>query len=183
VISQREDVEVLLDEAALAARVGELGRRITEDYRHGDLTALVVLKGSYVFAADLLRRIDLPLAVEFIGLRSYGSRRQTSGVVEITMDVQSPLEGKNILIVEDIVDTGLTLSYLKENLATRNPASVKVACLLRKLDRAEVDVPVEYLGFDIPDRFVVGYGLDEAEKWRNLPFVGVLADEPLKRLF
>ncbi len=153
-----------------------MGRQITEDYRGKSLTALVVLKGSFIFAADLLRTIDLPLMVEFIGLRSYGAQHSSSGVVEITMDVKHPLRDHDVLIVEDIVDTGLTISYLRENLGTRMPASVRLAALLRKPARTVVDVPIDYLGFTVPDRFVVGYGLDDAGKMRNLPFIGALGD-------
>ena len=135
------------------------------------------MKGSFIFASDLIRAIDLPLTVEFIGLRSYGSGRSSSGAVEITMDVKYPLDGEDVLIVEDIVDTGLTISYLRKNLSTRGPASVKLASLLHKPSRAIVEVPVDYLGFTIPDRWVVGYGLDDDGQLRNLPFVGVMPSE------
>jgi hypoxanthine phosphoribosyltransferase len=165
------ELDILIDEETLVARVREMGRQIGEDYRQKDLVVLVVLKGSFVFAADLIRNIDLPLTVEFIGLKSYGNSRTTSGVVQITLDVKYPLNGKDVLIVEDIVDTGLTISYLMNNLATRLPASVKLACLLHKKARTEVEVPIEYLGFKVPDRYVIGYGLDDSGRGRNLPYI------------
>ncbi|MCP4599638.1 MAG: hypoxanthine phosphoribosyltransferase [Proteobacteria bacterium] len=168
--------DVLIDEETVAKRVAEMGRQIALDYKGKNLTALVVLKGSFVFAADLLRSIDLPLRVEFIGLRSYGSRHETSGAVEITLDAKYPLSGHDVLIVEDIVDTGMTISYLKKNIATRMPASVKLASLLHKTARTIEDVKIDYLGFTVPNRFVVGYGLDESGLLRNLPFVGALRD-------
>lgn len=170
-------MDVILDRETISRRVTEMGLQITKDYQGKDLTALVVLKGSFVFAADLLRAIDLPMRVEFIGLRSYGSRRETSGVVEITLDAKFPLTGKDVLVVEDIVDTGLTISYLMKNLATRMPNSVKLATLLHKPARTTVEVPIDYLGFTVPDRYVVGYGLDDAGKFRNLPFVGALKND------
>jgi hypoxanthine phosphoribosyltransferase len=167
--------EVLIDEAAISRRVAEIGRTITEDYRGQPLVALAVLKGSFIFAADLLRAIDTPLAVEFIGLRSYlGGRTSSSGVVEITHDVKYPLGGHHVLVVEDIVDTGLTLDYLIKNLATRSPLSIKVAALLHKPARTVKKVPIDYLGFEIPDEFVVGYGLDFDGRYRNLPHIAVL---------
>lgn len=166
--------EILLDEETIARRVAELGRRISKDYAGKSLTALVVLKGSFVFAADLLRAIDVPIKVEFIGLRSYGSRTSTSGVVEITMDVKYSLTGHDVLIIEDIVDTGLTIDYLKSNLATRKPASIKLASLLHKPDRVVNDVSIDYLGFTVPNEFVIGYGLDFDGRYRDLPYVGIL---------
>ena len=165
-------IDVLFDVEAIAHRVAVLGQEISTDYANGHLTVLVVLKGSFVFAADLIRAIDLPMNVEFIGLRSYGSRQETSGVVQITMDVKHPLGGQDILIVEDIVDTGLTVDYLKANLATRKPASIKLAALLHKPSRTEKAVDIDYLGFTVPDRFVIGYGLDDNGQWRNLPYIG-----------
>jgi len=168
------ELEVLLDAETIAQRVREMGAQITKDYANKKLKVLVVLKGSFIFASDLVRAIDLPLTVEFIGLRSYGSGRTSSGSVEITLDVKYPLEGEDVLIVEDIVDTGLTISYLRKNLTTRMPASVKLASLLHKPSRTKVEVPIEYLGFTIPDRWVVGYGLDDDGLLRNLPYVGVM---------
>jgi len=167
-------IEVLLSAERIAACVADMGRQITADYRGKDLTVLVVLKGSFIFAADLMRHIDLPLTAEFIGVRSYGSGRETSGVVEITLDVKYPLNGRHVLVVEDIVDTGLTISYLMKNLATRMPASVRLACLLHKPSRTRAPVHFDYLGFEVPDRFVVGYGLDDAGVGRNLPYIGII---------
>jgi hypoxanthine phosphoribosyltransferase len=174
---------ILYDADAIAARVAEMGQRITEDYQGQTVTALVVLKGSFVFASDLLRAIDLPLKVEFIGLRSYGSRTSTTGVVEITLDAKYPLNDADVLIIEDIVDTGLTLSYLLENLTTRQPASVRLASLLHKPSRTIKHVPIDYLGFTVPDQFVVGYGLDIDGRFRNLPFIATMDDPEQLRLF
>jgi hypoxanthine phosphoribosyltransferase len=167
--------KVLISEAEIAKRVAELGEIITEQYHGKPLVVLAVLKGSFVFAADLLRAIDTPLAVEFVGLRSYlGGSTSTSGVVEITHDVKYPLGGHHVLVVEDIVDTGLTLDYLIKNLATRNPLSVKIAALLHKPSRTLKPIPIDYLGFEIPDEFVIGYGLDYDGRYRNLPHIAVL---------
>jgi hypoxanthine phosphoribosyltransferase len=169
-------IEVLLDAETIQQRVAEMGREITRDYAGREPTILVVLKGSFVFAADLIRHIDVPVNVEFIGLRSYGSRRTTSGVVEITMDVKHPLNGHHVLIVEDIVDTGLTISYLQQNLAARMPESVRLASLLHKPSKTKVPVTLDYLGFEVPDLFVVGYGLDDQGIGRNLPYIGALQE-------
>jgi hypoxanthine phosphoribosyltransferase len=170
---ERPGIEVLFDERAIVTRVAQLGAQITQDYaQKTPLTLVPVLKGSYVFAADLARHIDLPVHVEFIGVRSYGSSQVSSGEVQITLDTKHPLEGQHVLIVEDIVDTGLTLAYLRENFATRRPASLGIAALLRKPSRTLIDVEVEYVGFTVPDRFVVGYGLDDAGLHRNLPYIG-----------
>ena len=163
---------------AIRERVEAIGREITTHYQGKHLTVLVVLKGSFVFAADLVRTIDLPMNVEFIGLRSYGNRITTSGVVEITMDVKHPLMGEDVLIVEDIVDTGLTLDYLMKNLRTREPASLRLASLLHKPSRTKVEVPIDYAGFEVPDKFVIGYGLDFEGKYRNLPEIGYLDPPP-----
>jgi hypoxanthine phosphoribosyltransferase len=168
------DVETLISQAELAARVRALGAQIASDHAGRELVLVCVLKGSFVFCADLARAIDLPLAVEFLGLKSYGDSQSTSGVVQITSDLSRPVAGKDLLIVEDIVDTGLTMAYLRKNLATRGPRSVKLCALLHKPSRARVDTPIDYLGFEIPDVFVVGYGLDWGERYRNLPFVGAV---------
>jgi hypoxanthine phosphoribosyltransferase len=165
-------VDVLIPEAALRARVKALGDEITRDYADRSLVVVGVLKGSFIFLADLVRAIDLPLTVDFIGISSYQGTHST-GVVQITSDLSRPIEGKDVLLVEDIVDTGLTMRYLLENLATRGPASVKVCALLEKPARARVAVPIDYRGFVIGDEFVVGYGLDWDGRMRNLPFVGV----------
>jgi len=168
-----EKVEVLLSEEKLQARIAELGAVIARDYQGKPLKLVGVLKGSFMFMADLARAIDLPLKVDFIGTTSYQGTK-TSGVVRITSDLSRPIDGEHILLVEDIVDTGLTMQYLLENLATRHPASVKVCALLEKPARAKVQVPIEYKGFSIPDEFVVGYGLDWDGRFRNLPFLGVV---------
>jgi hypoxanthine phosphoribosyltransferase len=166
-------VEVMLSEAELRRRIGELGAEITRDYAGKPLKLVGVLKGSYVFMADLSRAIDLPIKVDFIGTTSYQGTK-SSGVVRITNDLSRPIEGEHVLLVEDIVDTGLTMRYLLENLGTRLPASVKVCALLEKPARAKVQVPIDYKGFTIPDEFVVGYGLDWDGRLRNLPFIGVV---------
>lgn len=166
----------MFSEEQLAARVRELGREITTAYEGKDLVVLCVLKGSFVFAADLIRQIDLPMAVDFLGVRSYGAGTQSSGVVQITSDLTSSIEGKHVLIVEDIVDTGLTLQFLMNNLSTRGPSSLGLAALLHKPARGEVELPIDYLGFTIEDAFVVGYGLDHDQRYRNLPYLGVVGD-------
>jgi len=169
----------LISADQIAARVAELGARITEDYRQAgaDLELIGVLKGSVIFLADLCRHIDLPIAMDFIGIASYGDETQSSGVVQITSDLSRPIEGKHVIVVEDIIDTGLTAAYLIENLATRHPASLKLCSLLHKPDRAVREVPIDYLGFTIPNKFVVGYGLDYAQRYRNLAFIGHLEGE------
>ena len=169
-----QDLEVLLPTQKIAERVQQLGRQIERDYEGKDLVLLGVLKGSYIFISDLARSVDLPLAIDFIGLSSYGEATESSGVVKITSDLSRPIEDKHVVIVEDIVDTGLTMRYLLDNLATRHPASVKLCTLLHKPGRARTRIPIDYLGFQIEDRFVVGYGLDAAEKYRNVPFIGVM---------
>jgi hypoxanthine phosphoribosyltransferase len=164
----------LLSADVIQARVKVLGAQIAAEYAGKSLVLLCVLKGSFVFAADLARAIDLPLRVEFLGVRSYGDDTRSSGVVQITQDLTRPIVGDHLLIVEDIVDTGLTLSYLREQLLARMPASVKVCALLHKPSRTVRPVEIDYLGFTVADVFVVGYGLDHAEQYRNLPYVGVL---------
>lgn len=164
----------LLSASDIRARVQALGAQIAAEYAGKSLVLLCVLKGSFVFAADLARAIDLPLRVEFLGVRSYGDDTASSGVVQITQDLTRPIAGDHLLIVEDIVDTGLTLSYLREQLLARLPATVKVCALLHKPSRTVRPVEIDYLGFTVDDVFVVGYGLDHAEQYRNLPYVGVL---------
>ncbi len=171
-MSSRAGIDVLISEADLRARIAELGAAITRDYVDKQLVVIGVLKGSFVFLADLVRAIDLPLSVDFIGISSYQGTKST-GVVQITSDLTRPIEGKDVLLVEDIVDTGLTMKYLLENLGTRRPASIRIAALLEKPARAQVKIPIDYRGFVIGDEFVVGYGLDWDGKLRNLPFVGV----------
>jgi hypoxanthine phosphoribosyltransferase len=158
----------------IAERVRALGAEITRDYAGKSLVLVGVLKGSFVFTADLARAIDLPLRIDFLGVRSYGQGTETSGVVQITHDLTRPIEHEHVILVEDIVDTGLTMAHLIDLLGTRSPATVRVCALLHKPGRARVAVPIDYLGFTIDDHFVVGYGLDHAEKYRNLPYIGVL---------
>lgn len=151
-----------------------MGAEITEAYAEKDLVVVVVLKGSFVFAADLVRHIDLPLTVDFLAVRSYGDGSTSSGVVQITSDLSHSIEGRDVLIVEDIVDTGLTLQFLLQNLKTRRPRSLALAALLHKPSRTQSAVDIDYLGFTIDDVFVVGYGLDYAQRHRNLPYLGVI---------
>ena len=169
-----ERIATMLPDSEIAGRVKALGAQITKDYKDRNLVLVVVLKGSFLFAADLCRAIDLPLRIDFLGVRSYGEGTETSGVVQITQDLSKPIAGEDVLIVEDIVDTGLTIAHLMDLFRTRNPASVKVCSLLHKPARARIQVNVDYLGFTIEDKFVVGYGLDFAERYRNLPYIGVV---------
>ncbi|MEG0754507.1 MAG: hypoxanthine phosphoribosyltransferase [Angelakisella sp.] len=166
--------EILIDEAALAAAIEKLGKQLTRDYAGKELTIIGVLKGSVMFMVDLVRNIELPLTLDFMSVSSYGGGVKTSGVVKIIKDLDSSIEGKDVLVVEDILDSGMTLSYLLTILRERNPASIKIATLLNKPERRVVDLAPDYSCFDIPDAFVVGYGLDYAEKYRNLPYVGIL---------
>ena len=168
----------LISADAIARRVAELGRQITAEYAEQgeELVLLGVLKGSAIFLADLCRHIALPLAIDFIGIASYGDETSSSGVVQITADLSRPIERKHVIVVEDIIDTGLTMHYLIDNLATRKPASVKLCSLLHKPERSVREVTIDYLGFTIPNRFVVGYGLDVAQRYRNLPFIGYVED-------
>jgi hypoxanthine phosphoribosyltransferase len=169
--------EVLIDEDVLHARVAELGREVSADYRGRDLLLIGVLKGAVFFMADLMRAIDVPCEVDFMAVSSYGAGVDSSGVVRILKDLDMSIEGRNVLVVEDIVDSGLTLSYLLRTLEAREPASLEVCALLTKPERRESEVDCRYVGFEIPNRFVVGYGLDFAERYRNLPYIGVLRDE------
>lgn len=168
------NVRTLLSAEQIGARVRDLGAQITRDYAERRLVLVSVLKGSFVFTADIARHIDLPVRIEFLGVRSYGEGTASTGVVQITQDLTRPIEGEDILLIEDIVDTGLTISHLLQLFRTRMPSSVKVCALLHKPARARVEVPIDYLGFTIEDKFVVGYGLDWAERYRNLPFIGVV---------
>ena len=169
--------EVLLSKEELDSIVKELGRKITEDYKGKNLFLITVLKGASVFMADLMRAIDLPCEIEFMVLSSYGSGTTSTGSVKIVKDIDLPLEGKDVLIVEDILDTGFTLDFLFNLLQKRNPNSVEICTLLDKPDRRKVEVEAKYTGHQIPDEFVVGYGLDYDEKYRNLPFIGILKPE------
>jgi hypoxanthine phosphoribosyltransferase len=166
---------VLLTEEQLGARLDEIAAQIDADYAGREILVVGVLKGAVMVMADLARRISTPLAMDWMAVSSYGSGTKSSGVVRILKDLDADLTGRHVLIVEDIIDSGLTLSWLLANLRSRGPASVEIATMLRKPDAAKVEVDVKYVGFDIPNEFVVGYGLDYAEKYRNLPFVGTLA--------
>lgn len=169
--------EVLITAQQLEARVAEMARTIEADYAGKDVVLIGVLKGALMFMVDLARAIDLPVELDFMAISTYGNAAESSGVVRILKDLDMSIEGRHILIVEDIVDTGLTLSYLREMLLTRDPASLRICALLDKHEARKTDVPLEYVGFRIPSRFVVGYGLDFAEVYRNLPFIGVLKPE------
>jgi hypoxanthine phosphoribosyltransferase len=169
--------EVLIDADALRARIAELGEEISGHYAGEDLLLIGVLKGAVFFMADLMRHLTVPCEVDFMAISSYGAQTDSSGVVRILKDLDINIEGRNVLVVEDIIDSGLTLSYLMRNLESREPASLEVCALLTKPARREIDVPVRWIGFEIPNRFVIGYGLDFAERYRNLPYVGVLSDD------
>ncbi len=168
------NLEPLFSAEAIQIRIGELGAEIARDYAGRNPLLIGVLKGASIFISDLIRAIDLRLGIEFMAISSYGASTRTSGEVRIVKDLDVPIEGRDILVVEDIVDTGLTLSYLLANLRQRGAASVKLVALLDKYERRQRDVKIDYLGFKIPDAFVVGYGLDFAERYRNLPYVAIL---------
>ena len=172
---ERAVTDVLIDEETLQRRIVELGEEIPVDYTGRDLLLVGVLKGAVFFLADLMRNIDVPCEVDFMAVASYGSATDSSGVVRILKDLDTPIEGRNVLIVEDIVDSGLTLQYLLRNLGARDPASLEVCALLTKPERRKADVPIKYTGFEIPNRFAIGYGLDHEQRWRNLPYVAALA--------
>ncbi len=169
--------EILVDEDALRTRVAELGAEVSADYRGRDLLLIGVLKGAVFFMADLMRHLTIPCEVDFMAISSYGDSTDSSGIVRILKDLDINIEGRDVLVVEDIIDSGLTLSYLMRNLESREPATLEVCALLTKPARRQIDVPVRYVGFEIPDAFVVGYGLDFAERYRNLPYVAVLSPE------
>ena len=169
-----ERLLTMLSAEQIAARVKELGAQIAKEYKDQNLVLVVVLKGSFIFAADLCRAIDGHVRIDFLGVRSYGEGTESSGVVQITQDLSRPIAGEDVVIVEDIVDTGLTIAHLMDLFRTRGPRSVKVCALLHKPARSRVAVNVDFLGFTIEDKFVVGYGLDFAEKYRNLPYIGIV---------
>jgi hypoxanthine phosphoribosyltransferase len=166
--------EILIDADTLQQRVADLGNEISGDYTGRDLLLVGVLKGAVFFMADLMRHLTIPCEIDFMAISSYGDSTDSSGVVRILKDLDINIEGRHVLVVEDIVDSGLTLSYLIRNLEARGPATLEICALLTKPERREIDVPVRYVGFEIPNRFVIGYGLDFAERYRNLPYVGVL---------
>jgi hypoxanthine phosphoribosyltransferase len=168
--------EVLVQADQLAQRVTSLAKEISADYQGRDLLMVCVLKGAVFFLSDLMRQIEVPCEVDFMAVASYGSATDSSGVVRILKDLDAPIEGRDVLIVEDIVDSGLTLSYLMRNLGARDPRSLEVCALLTKPERRKVDLPTRYVGFEIPNRFAIGYGLDHSERFRNLPYVAALLD-------
>ena len=167
-------VEVLIEQDTLAARVAELGAEVSADYEGRDLLLIGVLKGAVFFMADLMRHLTVPCEVDFMAISSYGDATDSSGIVRILKDLDINIEGRDVLVVEDIIDSGLTLSYLMRNLEAREPATLEICALLTKPERREIEVPVRYVGFEIPNRFVIGYGLDFGERYRNLPYVGIL---------
>ena len=173
--------KVLLTEEQILNRVREIGKNISKDYKGKDLLIVGILKGSVLFASDLLKNIDIPCEIDFMAVSSYGSSTETSGVVRILKDLDHSIEGKDIIIVEDIIDSGITLDYLLKYLKARKANSIEIVTLLTKPARRKVDIEVKYCGFEVPDEFLVGYGLDYAEKYRNLPFIGVLKEEIYKK--
>jgi len=169
--------EILIDEEPLQTRIDELGREISVDYEGRDLLLVGVLKGAVFLLADLMRRLSVPCEIDFMAISSYGAGTDSSGVVRILKDLDASIAGRDVLVIEDIIDSGLTLSYLMRSLTAREPASLEVCALLTKPERREIEIPVRYVGFEIPNKFVIGYGLDYAERYRNLPYIGVLRPE------
>lgn len=176
VLSSQNDIRILITETEIAARTIQLARLISDEYKNTkQLVVVGLLRGSFVFIADLVRRIDLPVEVDFMTVSSYGNAMESSRQVRIIQDLMTPIEGRDVLIVEDIVDTGHTLSQVYDILQTREPASLRVCALLNKPSRREIDVVIDWVGFDIPDEFVIGYGIDYAQQGRNLPHIGVVS--------
>ena len=173
----KDNIKVLISEERLNARIRELAERITKDYAGKPVTLVCVLKGSVFFTCELAKRIELPILMDFISVSSYGDATKSSGMINIKKDLDDDIEGKDIVIIEDVIDSGRTLSCLTKVFAERKPASIEIAALLDKPERREVEVPVKYIGFEIPDEFVVGYGLDYAQKYRDLPYIGVMETE------
>jgi len=169
--------EVLLTESDLANKISQIGKSISKDYEGRELILIGVLKGSVMFMADLMKKIEIPCSMDFMAVSSYGNSTKSTGVVRILKDLDFEIEGKDVLIVEDIIDTGVTLKYLVEYLKARKPNSLEICSLLNKQDRRKVDISAKYIGFEVPDFFLVGFGLDYAEKYRNLPFIGILKEE------
>ena len=169
--------EILVSSEDLQRRIAELGAEISRDYEGRDLFMVGVLKGAVLFLADLMRSLTVPCEIDFMAVSSYGSETDSSGVVRILKDLDAPIEGRDVLLVEDIIDSGLTLHYLMKNLRARNPRSLEVCALLTKPERRRVDLPIRYTGFEIPNRFAIGYGLDHAQKYRNLGFVAALSEQ------
>ena len=174
---EQDIAEILLDEATIQARVAELGAQLTQDYQGKEVIMICILKGAVVFCAALVRAMDVHMKMDFMGIASYGDAQKTSGIVRITKDIDSSITGKHVIIAEDIMDSGLTLSHLLRLLKERKPASIRICCLLDKPSRRECDITPDYYGFIIPNKFVVGYGLDYMGLYRNLPYVGVLKPE------
>lgn len=168
--------EILYSEEQLRGRIKEIGEQISRDYKGKELLLVGILKGSVMFMSDLLKEITIPCQMDFMAVSSYGMSSTSSGIVRILKDLDYEIEGKNVLVIEDIIDSGTTLKYLMKYLKSRNPESVEIACLLNKPDRRKVELDVKYLGYDVPDYFLVGYGLDYAEMYRNLPFIGILKE-------
>jgi hypoxanthine phosphoribosyltransferase len=179
---ERAITEILIDEDTLKRRIVELGEEISSDYAGQDVLLVGVLKGAVFFMSDLMRHLTIPCEIDFMAISSYAGATESSGVVRILKDLDMNIEGRHVLVVEDIIDSGLTLSYLIRNLEAREPATLEICALLTKPDRREIEVPVRYVGFEIPNRFVVGYGLDFGEKYRNLPYVAVLDERLLEEL-
>ncbi len=174
----REDIkEILLSEEKIGQKISELGYNISKDYAGKDLVLIGVLKGSVMFMTDLLKKITIPCSMDFMAVSSYGNSTKSSGVVRILKDLDFEIEGKDVLVVEDIIDSGITLKYLMEYLKARKANSLEIVCLLDKPERRKSDIKVKYTGFTVPDEFLVGYGLDFAEKYRNLPYIGILKEE------
>lgn len=169
-----ETIRVLIEEEKLNKRIAELGAQISRDYAGQEVTLICILKGSVFFTCELAKRITVPVALDFMSVSSYGSSTMSSGKIEVKKDLDESIENKNIIIIEDIIDTGRTLKYLLEDLRKRNPKSLKLCTMLDKPDRRVVEVATDYTGFEIPDEFVVGYGLDYDQKYRNLPYIGIL---------
>ena len=179
--SYADDIEkVLISENELADIVKRLGKQISEDYRDKNLLMVSILKGSVIFMADLMRAIDIPCSIDFMAVSTYGDKTKSSGVVRILKDLDQSIEGKDILIVEDILDSGKTLNYIQELLLARNPNSIRICTLFDKPERREVDLYAEYIGAQVPNEFIVGYGLDYAQYYRNVPYIGVLKEEVYK---
>lgn len=176
-----EDIEkVLYSEEVLRNKIKELGLKISNDYYGEDLVLIGILKGSVVFMSDLIKEIKIPCSIDFMAVSSYGNSTKTSGIVRILKDLDNEIKGKNVILVEDIIDTGTTLKYLLKYLKSRNPKSLEIVCLLNKPQSRKVEVDVKYIGFEVPNKFLVGYGLDYAEKYRNLPYIGILKEEIYK---
>ena len=172
-----KDPKVLIPEVKIQQRVRELAQEINADFGETEITAICTLKGSFVFFSDVIRHLDMPMTCEFLGLSSYGNEKVSSGEVKVTLDINEPLEGRHVLVFEDIVDTGLTLQYILQSIAARKPASLKVCSLLTKPSKLRTQVEVDYVGFTIDDEFVIGYGVDYAERYRGLPYIGYIENE------